>query len=261
MIASFVADYFLPVVAGTLLMALLLVFIIYFIFLYRKSQEKLLLEQEQLKQALLRAEIEIKEQTLDDISKELHDNYGQVVSLIKINLGLLSNQNPEKQRQTLSETSQIVKQLLVDIKSLAGSLNGERIRNLGWVEMIKNELDRINRMGFLYINQNFPNQEVRLEHEKKVILYRVIQELINNTLKHAEAHKAILDISIAGKMLIIKFIDYGKGFKTSSSLYKGGAGIFNIKSRCNLIGANFDMESEINKGTSVKISLKMNEDD
>ena len=137
------------IAVGTILLLLLLTFIIYFILLYRRSQTKLHFERERVQQELLRVENEVKEQTLLNVSRELHDNLGQVASLIKINMNMLSSKLDGKELDQVNESITLIKQLIADIKSLSNSLKGERLRKIGWLESIEEEVRRANTIeGF-----------------------------------------------------------------------------------------------------------------
>jgi two-component system NarL family sensor kinase len=135
----------------------------------------------------LRVENEVKEQTLTNVSRELHDNFGQIASLIKINLNMISKDLASEDLEKVEESLSLVKQLIGDIKSLSSSLNGDQIRQLGWLEVVKNEVERVNKTGVLTIKFVVENWWT-LSHEKEVILFRMVQEMMNNTLKHAQAH-------------------------------------------------------------------------
>ena len=115
------------IVAGISFFLLLSIFIIYFIFLYRKRQKHFEQVQKtkeaQYRQALLQSKMEIREQTLQHISRELHDNLGQIASLIKINLNVLPKNLSGDVDRKIEETKELSRQLILDIKGMSQSLN------------------------------------------------------------------------------------------------------------------------------------------
>ena len=248
-------EYLIPVVSGTLLFALLITFIIYFIILYRKSQDKFKFEQNLLRQALLHSEIEIREQTLANVSRELHDNYGQIASLIKINLNLISKEMSPADQAKVSESILLIKQLIGDIKSLSSNLNGEKIRKIGWIKMIENEVKRVNRIGLVQVEFRSDDDLPAIGHEKEVILYRVTQEIFNNLLKHADASESELSIKLENGKIKFNYSDNGKGLNSNQSIHQMGSGLINMGERCKMIDATFSLTSTAGKGTKIEILL------
>ena len=241
------------VVSGTGLVVLLLVFIVYFILLYRKKQEVFELEREQLKQAHLQAQIEIKEETLANISRELHDNFGQVASLIKMNLVLLTNHVKEEGEENLEQSKDLIKQHVQDIRSLSVSLKAENLKRFGLLGMLKKELERYEKAGQLKIELKAPeNLEIESEVEETFV-YRMLQEILNNVIKHARATEVSIDIVAdpSTKRFIIK--DNGKGFDINT--VNLGSGILNIEERCKFINASFKLNSSPGKGTEYIINI------
>ncbi len=248
-------EYWAPIVTGTLLFGLLTVFIIYFILLYRKSQTKLHFERERRKRELLQAEVEIKEQTLVNVSREIHDNLGQAAALVKINLNLISKDIPEADREKVMESAELMKKLIGDMRSLSQSLNGDNIRRKGFIATLQSDVDRINKTGYVAVEFEHSPERVSLEADQLIILYRVIQELFTNTLKYAKASNVHLKISEEGNQLKVFYSDDGIGFDYQAALNKG-SGLSNIKDRCAIIDAKLYFESKLNEGVNVQIVLE-----
>lgn len=246
-------EYLIPVISGTILFALLVTFIIYFILLYRKTQYKLDWERERMKQELLRVENEVKEQTLINVSRELHDNFGQVASLIKINLNMISKDLKPGDLQKVSESLLLIRQLIGDIKALSASLSGEKIRKLGWLIALSEDVRRINAIGAMQIEFT-EGEHISLPHEKEVILYRIIQELFNNSLKHAKASQAHLSIESNEGQVFVRYADNGIGFNEDQVVY--GSGLTNINERCKMIEAKVELQSQKGEGTRISITLE-----
>jgi two-component system NarL family sensor kinase len=247
-------EYLVPVISGIVLFGLLTVFVIYFIQVYRKTQGTLDWERERIKQELLRVENEVKEQTLTNVSRELHDNFGQIASLIKINLSMISKELSASDTQKVNESLELLKQLIGDIKSLSSSLNGDLILKNGWLKILSEDVRRINTIGAMQIS--FEHDPVlSLPHEKEVILYRVIQEIINNSLKYAKAKDATLSLKTKQNRVFIEFSDSGIGF--DEKLIIPGNGLRNIRERCRIIDADFNISSKVGEGTKININIAM----
>lgn len=245
-------EYLIPVLSGVLLFGLLTAFVIYFILVYRKTQGTLDWERERIKQELLRVENEVKEQTLTNVSRELHDNFGQIASLIKINLSMISKELSAEDTQKVSDSLDLLKQLIGDIKSLSSSLNGDNIMKNGWLKILSEDIRRINAIGTTQFDFNY-DENIRLGHEKEVILYRVLQEIINNSLKYAKASNAKLGIHSKQKRILISFEDNGIGFDQKTII--PGNGLRNIYERCKIIDAQLDIFSKAGQGTKITINI------
>ncbi len=245
-------EYFAPVIAGTILFALLIAFIIYFVLLYRKSQVKFTLERERLKKELLHIENEVKEQTLVNVSRELHDNLGQVASLIKINLNMMSDTLDAEDTERIDDSLVLLKQMIGDIKTLSASLKGDNIREKGWFNLIDSDFERLNKQDGIEALFEMEG-DLTLDPEKEVILYRVYQEILNNTIKHAKAQQIHLAITEKNNLLSFNYSDNGMGFDLQH--VTKGSGLTNMKERCQIIGAQLEINSEPNHGTQIQIRL------
>jgi two-component system NarL family sensor kinase len=252
-----------PLVAGTVLFSALVIFILYFIFLHHRTRQKFDWERQQFKQAVLQTEVEIREQTLIQMSRELHDNLGHIASLIKINLNLVSKQINEADKAKIDESIDLLKQLIGDIKSLSVSLNSERLANIGLLEAINNDVARINKTGHMSIQLIAHCEPPELSQETEIFLYRISQEILNNTLKHSEASESRIILECSNGKFSLNFTDNGKGFdadalKSDSSANKG-SGLHNLSKRCKMIGAELNIASDKGAGTTILITLPFKE--
>lgn len=253
------ADSIIPIIAGTVLVTVLVGFIIFFVFLYKKAQLKFELERQQFQQALLETEVEIREQTLADIARELHDNIGQIASLAKIQLNMLPSLGGQSEFEKLEESRQLLQHLISEIRGLSNSLNYENVQNVGLIGMMEKDIVRINKSGFVKVIFHNSLSDLSLDSKIAIFLYRMFQEAVNNILKHSEADEVIVTLEQKNQELTLQVADNGIGVKYSElqSLLESstGNGLRNIKHRCKLIGAKFNMESRENIGTFISINL------
>lgn len=245
----------IAIAAATIVMGLLTIFVIYFVIIYRKKQRAFEWQKEVFKQALLQTEIEIKEQTLSDISRDLHDNLGQVASLIKINLNLALPNIPAGSSGKITESLELLKQLIQDIRSLSVSLKGENLTRFGLVKMIEKDIIRYQSIGELKIDFHVIGNLPSFDKSTEIFLYRMTQEIFNNILKHAKANKVEVKMSYTNSIFQLSINDNGIGFDISQQ--PQGAGIINLKQRCEMIGAEFNIQSKLNQGTTINIDKKM----
>jgi len=251
-------DITFAVIAGTVLLSVLLVFILYFIFLHQRERQRFNWERQQFHQELLQTQIEIREQTLVEMSLELHDNLGQIASLIKINLNLVSTELKEQDRSKITDSIDLLKQLITDIKSMSLSLNSERLSTIGLIEAIRGDFERVNKSGQLVASLKHTGEQLNLDNETETFLYRISQELLNNSIKHAEASKINMSLEKKQDQFFMRYNDNGKGFNLQEALIKSkSAGLSNLKHRCKIIHADLDLQSQPDKGTFVTITLPL----
>jgi two-component system, NarL family, sensor kinase len=224
---------------------------------YRKRKK----ENEQMKvqfsEQLLKSQLEIQEQTLQHVSRELHDNIGQMASLIKINLNTMQLQHAEAAEQKLTHTKELARQLITDLKLLSTSLNGDKMNKIGLMKALQNEADKINKTGVF--NAKFTQHDAvpAVNHEKAIIIYRMVQEILNNALKHSEAKEMGINAYYQGNRFILVVTDDGKGFDAEEKLADindSGNGLINLQKRARVINASIIFESAPGKGTSTTIT-------
>ena len=208
---------------------------------------------------LLQTQLEIQEQTLKNISQEIHDNIGQALSLAKLNLNTISTTNDEALRQKILNSKELVSKAIVDLRDLSRSLDTDYVKDMGLQRAIEYELEMIRKTGTIETTMIVEGSMFRLEKQKELILFRIVQETFNNIIKHAGAKSINVNINYAAKSFTLVIIDDGKGVNLET-FNEGennnfGLGIRNMHSRAKLIGADFKMSSIIGEGTEVKIIL------
>ena len=250
------------IVIGTILLLFLTLFIIVNLLLYYHKRKRHYVENENLKtefkQTLLQTQLEIQEQTLKNISQEIHDNIGQALSLAKLNLNTMPPTNDEALQQKILNSKELVSKAITDLRDLSRSLDTDYVQEMGLQRAIEYELEMIKKTGTIETSMIVEGSMFRLEKQKELILFRIVQETFNNILKHASAKTINVNINYGDAFtLVIK--DDGKGVNLDP-LNEGknnnfGLGIRNMHSRAKLIGAEFNMNSVIGKGTEVEIVL------
>jgi two-component system NarL family sensor kinase len=250
----------LIIIVSSIFVLLLIVAFLLFINSYTKRNMAYKLERLQLEshfeQALLRSQLEIREQTLTNIASELHDNLGQVASLIKINLNTLQLDDKARSETKIADTKDLVRQLINDLKSLSVSLNSDRVTHLGLMASLENEMERLNKTGYLEASLHVDTAMPALDPNATIILYRMLQEIINNILKHSSARHVQINIRSAGSSMTIECIDDGIGFNKEERL-KSGSGLTNLQNRAKLINAQFQIHTAPGKGTRVTIDIPL----
>ena len=236
---------------------LLSVMVILFFVTFQKRKNKLLLDQIKQQKAfdeeISRSQIEIQEETLKHVGRELHDNVGQLLAYANMQLNALGEKVPNDFKIKVEETTQIVKDSLTEVRSLSKSLNNDVLSNMGLVASIENEIERLKRMDFSSTElEVIGNQRALNDKKHGIIIFRILQEFFSNSVKYSEADEIKVILDYQTDQLVITASDDGVGFDIASA--EKGSGLINMKSRAELIGATFDMQSKPNEGVTLTVN-------
>ena len=251
------------VVIGTFVLIILGVFIISFFLIYQRRRKAHLTEteklQSQFRQTLLQTQLEIQEQTLKNISQEIHDNIGQVLSLAKLNVNTMTGASPELLDSKINDSKQLISKAIQDLRDLSRSLNTDYVVEMGLLRSIEYELELIKRTGALETIFRIEGNPYRLEQQQELILFRVVQEILHNIIKHAKATQVDVSIRFEPELFTLTVADNGVGFDASqleSADYSGfGLGIRNMHNRARMINTSFALNSTIDKGVTIILKL------
>lgn len=248
---SFLESQVYIIIFSTLFLgAIMSTFVISMVFIHRQRQAQNRQKVDQIKseheKTLLNIENEIQQETLAHIGRELHDNIGQLLSLAKLNFGSIK---PEK----IAEGREILSQTIQEVRGLSKQLNLDWVESISITDFIAQQLDRIQKTGFCDTALEADFDFTDLPKDQKLVLIRVIQESLNNAIKHGSPDKIAIRIfeNGNGKQICIK--DDGNGF--DSSLKSDGSGMYNLKKRMETIGGKFDLTSAVGKGTEITLTL------
>ena len=187
------------------------------------------------------------------IARELHDGLGQQLTLVNL---LFQNISPSKEQETAHHTvSNLLKESIRELREISYNLNPPELEN-GFLHAIDRFAHRINLIGKVHFVLNIQKgiEESSLDKVDRINLYRIIQELINNTLKHAEATEIVFSLEKTSDQFLLSIEDNGIGFDFESA--KKGMGMQNIQYRMKMCNINYQYNSAIGKG--VKIDMRIN---
>lgn len=253
-------SFFLIVAAGIFL--LLIVFIIIFIVIYFKKQLEYLKERQRVKyefqQTLLQTQLEIQEQTFENISQEIHDNIGQILTLAKLNLNTVEPTPSDPTNKKIQNTKELVAKAIHDLRNLSKSLNTDLIKEIGLCEIIQREILVVSKTGQFETNFTLNGEPFRFDKQKELIIFRIFQELVNNIIKHANAKTINIQLQYQPQTFSLTISDDGNGFDTSelqNNEQNFGLGLRNMHNRANLIGGTFQVTSAPGKGAMVQLQV------
>jgi len=240
----------------TVIILLILVATIITLFtVFVRRKNKLLEEQAKQKASFEKeqaeSQIEIREETLRQVSWELHDNIGQLVTLAKIQM-----QNAKDDPSSIDDAIETIGQSLNELRSLSKLINPETLNALSLSQAIKLELERFNRLNFIKATFEGEENNLKLDTKIGIIIFRMLQEFFTNTIKHSKASKLKVKLKYEDNVLFISAKDNGIGFNTLKKNVFGGIGLGNIHNRAKLIEANVSITSIMDEGTKFTLTYK-----
>src|ERR1700682_5907253 len=202
--------YFVTII-GIILGLLLVGFIVTILFLYRRRQQKQEQEMDKLKdryeKEVLQSQLEIQENTFRTIGQELHDNIGQMLSVVKLSLSVLPIEKEHKAQESIQNSQKILNKAIYDLSNLTKSLHTDRIAQVGLAESIQYELIAVKNAGILQVHFVLAGIEVNFIEQKAIFLFRMFQEALNNILKHSAATEVKVGLKYLEDIFTLEIID------------------------------------------------------
>jgi len=219
---------------------------------------------EQLRAQLLTKVVSAQEEERQRISRELHDETGQALTSLLVQLKILERSpNPTEVRAQVESIRQLVARTLQEVRRLAADLRPAALDDLGLISALEGYT--YNYAGKTGIHVDFqPHnvEHVRLPHDVEIMLYRVIQESLTNIARHASASKVMVSMQHAQGHIYLQIQDNGCGFNVGEVLNGGerGLGILGMQERIQLLGGSFELNSTPGTGTRINVELSVAED-
>jgi len=246
--------------AGLLLLLLSIVYIL-FVVLARQRQNSLLSRQHKMKdefnRQLLQSQIETQEETFSVLSKELHDNVGQLLNSSKLFIGI-AKRKPSAPVDILNMATESLSKAIHEIRSLSKVLDKEWLQQFNFIENLQTEINRLNVTDELIVRFT-PVTRLLLDNDEQIILFRIVQESLQNAIKHARAQNIDVILCQENTDLIVTVSDDGAGFE-EGVIPNNGVGFINMRHRAGLLGGTIAWQSIHGKGTSVKIQIPVKPD-
>ena len=204
----------------------------------------------QFEQALLLAQIEVQESTFSTLGKELHDNIGQLLSTAKMMISITKQTVPNAPN-ALHTAYDTLSKAIIELRAISKTLNKEWLEQFDLVDNLKAEAEHINSAKVVKVHFS---SEVKLSinRDKQIILFRIIQEAIQNAIKHASPGSIDISINTYDEKLIVIIKDDGVGF--DESVKSLGVGILNMRQRAKMLGGVIEWKNN-KDGCSVAIRL------
>jgi signal transduction histidine kinase len=244
---------------------ILLLFVALLFYKNFKTKNRLLLQSEKLHQQQLSeleterkleaAEFVMKgqEEERSRLAKDLHDGVGGLLSGVKLSMSnmkgnvFLSEENAHSFNNVISQLDQSI----AELRRVSHNMMPEALVKYGLKEALENYCENLNLSGKIKVQLQIYNMEKRMEQNTEIVIYRIVQELLNNVIKHADAKSVLIQLSREKDRFNLTVEDDGKGFNISE--HTPGAGLANIKARAEYLNGSVDIISAKGEGTSVNI--------
>ncbi len=239
-----------------------LIFIRHVLNLYNKKnnefETELHLKALEKERSILSTRIEVHEETIQKISKELHDNVNQLLTLAKLNLNNIGKSSVESINSKIEITKELITKTINELTNMSSSLSSQSIQDVGLLRTLEIESDRIMKINNTKIIIEYDLMSNSLNNEEQLILYRIFQESTRNSIIHGNARNILVTLSEDNNHYFNFTIkDDGSGFDSNKKSHENSSrihhGLKNMVKRALIINAECKVESKINEGTTIKI--------
>ncbi len=254
---------------GTLGMLILTVGLIIFIVFHQRRviryQSKMQQMEADQQKILLKASIKLQEEERQRLAADLHDDAGPLLATARLYLNEnLVNLDKAAQLQSIFNAKQIIDETIQLIRNISHSLMPPTLKNFGLESAVNDFFQKINGSGSMNVNCRFHDYKIRLKNEKELIVYRVIQELINNILKHSNASFIHLTQQNVENDMIIRLHHDGRGLTQEDFIKMNksnvGLGLKNVQSRLKVIHGDILFEQDSSQ-SFYKVTIEIPRED
>jgi signal transduction histidine kinase len=248
---------------GTLLVTAFAVAVVISLVIQKQRQVKNRLERQRLEfnysQTILHTKIEVQETTLKMLSQELHDNINQVLSACFMQITSAGNRMQDTDGKAMIEEAKgTIKGAISDIRLLSHSLNTGMVEHRETEEAIESELTRIQAFSNIACTLD-ADATVDLPAEQRLLVFRIVQEALQNIIKHAQAKNITISISNTDKQYMLSIKDDGRGFDSKDAGISSSLGMRNMQERAALLKGVLKFTSSPGHGTMLELQIPINQ--
>nr|WP_319571610.1 sensor histidine kinase [uncultured Draconibacterium sp.] len=248
---------------GTIGMLLLAGGIFFFFIAYQKKLLQKQLELNRMVQnqqeEIIKNTIEAQENERKRIARDLHDEVGAMLSVVKLTVGRIEKKiESGKTKELASETKTYLDDVILQVRRISRSLLPPSLEKLGLYFALEELADWVNKSDQLAIDCWKSGEQFRFDSKQELAVFRIVQELVNNAIKHAAASRISIDIRFTKQCVAVVVGDDGKGFLLEEKM-QTGLGLRNLESRSEMANAKLKLKSLPERGTRAIIVLQANE--
>jgi len=251
----------LILVGSTVIILVLIGLIVLSLFINQKRKYRFRQEKFDMKnnfdRELLRSHLEIQSQAFESIAHELHDNVGTLISIAMVHIKSLAVAIPQNEQPKITEADSLLNEALDTLRDISKSINPENINRLGWQKSFIAELDRVRKTNLFNVHYSEEGPPFIIELQKQIIIFRILQETLNNIVKHSCGNHIYSHVCFLNNEVFITIRDDGKGFGAPlTDLTARGTGLENMRARAAMLPAALEIENGVTGGATVRLSYK-----
>jgi len=248
-------------ILSSIIIGFIILFGIFLYSRYRQKQriafEKAMAEEQNLR---FNAIIEAEEKERKRIAEDLHDSLGQMLSTIKLNISSVEDDisfSDSEAESILKTAVSILDESCNELRHISHNIMPSALIKFGLKHALDELIGKINKASIINIQININGLEERIQETHEIALYRIIQEILNNIIKHAEASNVFINLKKENNELSLQIKDDGKGFNISRIEKSAGLGWKNIQSRISMMSGHLNIISQIEKGSEINIKIPL----
>jgi signal transduction histidine kinase len=204
-----------------------------------------------------KAVLEGQEEERKRVAKELHDGLGVLLSTASIHFSAIKDEKP-KNKDLIAKANELIHQATGDLREISHNIMPGLLTKFGFFEAVQELMDKVNDTEDINASYVINCDKIRLPENMEIMLYRIVQELVHNTLKHAQAKNILLDFSMTDSALSIIYSDDGTGFDLNEKLEQKSIGLQSILSRIHFLNGQFTDNSTGRIGVHFEIVVPVN---
>ena len=244
-------------IIGSITLMLFAFTLVVFLIVHKKKRFQHLLEKQQMENnyqnQLLLSRLEVQEQSFKYFSEEIHDNVGQLLSMVKMQLySIRSGSHEEETVNKASSCTDLLGKAINDLRNISHTMSSAFVSNAGLADAVEKDLEYIRSAKEMKCTLHQQGEEYSLGSEKELLIFRIIQEGIANAVKHASPTAIDVYLDYTPSTFGVTIADNGSGFVASEKT-TGGIGLNNMHMRAGLLNGTLSVTSEKDKGTSIKL--------
>lgn len=228
-----------------------------FIFFLIASLLRLKNRQIKKERELLHALIGERERTMYTISTEIHDNISQMLHLARMTLAMINKHAVPEQKKYITESGNILDSAIGDLSNISHSLNSEYLKSRGLYESLREEVNWLNTIKKITCSLQIQGVPVSFRPDTELMIIRIAQEAIHNTLKHAHADNLYIRLDYGADTFQISIRDNGSGFLVLPQAPVSGVGMQSMLQRSKMINGHLDIQSMTGTGTKIILTLPL----
>ncbi len=206
---------------------------------------------------LLYAEVRAQEAVFRMISREIHDNIGLTLTTIKLFLNRIRPLGQDTEANYLKGAISMLGRVMEQLRHICRSMNGDVLEDQGLVNALQQEVERLNQLNQFQLTLRVEGEQVNFDSSKEIIVLRMIQESLNNILKHAKAKTVEIILQFAENRLTLQVSDDGIGIGAIQEKKTKGSGLINLCKRAELLDGHCIITSNTPNGTIINISIPL----